>query len=166
MRNYCRYENVEIDERNILVYKLLFKISAKKEFKANELETLNFSFNAICENPQKAAGFFYNRLLELDDHFAHLLSVDLKKFTLEYVNTMSLCMLEIQNLNQNNVFLNPIKEWIQNQHFTKNEFDTIGSAFIDTIAFAMGNKFNIQMLRTWTKAYKHIVSTISQSHYL
>ena len=118
-----------------------------------QIRTVQESFLKIAPIAELAADLFYARLFELDPNLRPMFKTDMKR---QGMTLMTMLGSAVRGL-ANPQALVPVLRGLGRRHVSygvkEEHYDTVGKAFIDTLAHAFGDDFDHETREAWTAAY-------------
>jgi len=118
-----------------------------------QIRTVQESFLKIAPIAEIAADLFYARLFELDPSLRPLFKSDMKRQGMTLMTMLGSAVRGLANPQS----LVPVLQGLGRRHVSygvkESHYDTVGQAFIDTLAHAFGEDFDADTREAWTAAY-------------
>jgi methyl-accepting chemotaxis protein len=118
-----------------------------------QIQLVQDSFQKVAPIAELAADLFYARLFELDPSLRPLFKTDMKRQGMTLMTMLSSAVRGLANPQA----LVPVLKGLGRRHVSygvKDEhYDTVGRAFLDTLAHAFGDEFTAEIREAWTAAY-------------
>jgi hemoglobin-like flavoprotein len=118
-----------------------------------QIHIVQASFQKVAPIAELAADLFYARLFELDPSLKPLFKTDMKR---QGMTLMTMLGSAVHGL-ANPEALVPVLRSLGRRHVSygvqDKHYDTVGRAFLDTLANAFGDEFNAETREAWTSAY-------------
>jgi hemoglobin-like flavoprotein len=119
----------------------------------NQIQLVQDSFEKVVPIADVAADLFYARLFELDPSLKPLFKTDMKG---QGMTLMTMLGTAVRGLAKPERLV-PVLQGLGRRHVAygvKDEhYDTVGAAFLDTLAKAFGDDFTPEVREAWTAAY-------------
>jgi len=119
----------------------------------NQIQIVQDSFQKIAPIAEIAADLFYARLFEIDPSLRPLFKSDMKRQGMTLMTMLSSAVRGLANPQA----LVPVLRGLGRRHVSygvkDHHYDTVGKAFLDTLAHAFGDEFTAETRDAWTAAY-------------
>ena len=122
-----------------------------------EIDLIRKSYKRLMTGEKIIANYFYSRLKDADSEAFEIMKKDAANEGAVLLSTVGQIVNSLDDLNKVESELHTLGAKLKSKGLEEDSYNTIGAAWIDTLAYGFGNNFGWDLQNAWVKAYKSAV---------
>lgn len=126
--------------------------------KEAEILVVQKSFKRLLSVDKAVVKYFYSRVIEMDSDISRELKKELFDNSASVMPKVQMIVDALGDLKGIETELHEFGSYLNSKGFAADDYQSTGSAFVDTLAYGFGKDFSWEIQNAWVKMYKSAVA--------